>query len=99
MLQCKVLITPFFEADIEVSVMPIAGQLHGAMKMLGVFFVGVIGREICAPAKPVCVTFFKIPKVGMDRGNHRAARMEHKRNACRKELGSAAARDLRGKLL
>src|SRR5262249_37185816 len=69
------------------------------MKMDGVFLVGVAGCEICAPTKPVRVAFFQISKIRMNGRNHWAARMEDKRNACCKELGSAAASDLCCELL
>src|SRR5262249_15658747 len=69
------------------------------MKMDGVFLVGVVGCEIGAPTKPVRFAFFQISKIRMYEGNHWAARMKDNRNACGKELGSAAARDLCGELL
>src|SRR5262245_13887191 len=69
------------------------------MKMDGIFLVGVVRCEIGATTKPVRVAFFEIPKIRMNGGNHWATRMKNKRNACRKELGSAAARNLGGELL
>ena len=99
MFQCEVFIAPFLESWVELRIVSITCLLDRPVKMRRIVGVRVARREIRSSAKPRGVTFFKIPKVGMDGGNHRTSRMKYERDSCREEWGAAPYRDLGCKLL
>src|SRR5207249_2215863 len=81
MLQKEVLVAPFFKPRIETGIVTIACLFNDAMEMCGVFRVGITGREIRASAEPRSLTLLEVSKIRVDRGNHRAPRVEDERHA------------------
>ena len=67
------------------------------MEVDDVLAVGVIGRQVGAAAEPLAVALGEQAEVGVDRRDHRVARMQDERDAAGGE-GSALAGDLLAEL-
>ena len=90
MLEKEILVAPLLEAGIMVGIMPVADVFQRPMKMNRVFGIRIVGRQIRAAAKPRRITLFQIAEIRVNRGNHRAPRVQHQRNAGREKRGAVS---------
>src|SRR5262249_52980710 len=98
MLEVEVLVAPFLEPRIERRIMAITSSLKRSMEMNGVVAVWIVWRQIRSAAEPRGVTLLEIPEVGMNRGDHRALRMQHQRNAGGEKCSAVSHWNLGSKL-
>src|SRR5262245_12192079 len=99
MFQKKVFVAPFFKSWIKLRVMPVARLLDRAMKVRGIFRVGVAWCEIRPASEPLSISFFQIPEVRMHCRNHRVSWVKDERDTGCKKARTSSQRNLRRELL
>src|SRR5262249_30991301 len=77
----------------------LADGLPGAVEVDDVLTNGVVRRQVGAAAEPAGVAAAEEAEVGMNGGHHRAARVQHERDAGGGEGAALAGGDLFGELL
>ena len=84
-----------FVLRVKIRVVGIAGLLADGVEMPGVFFKEVIRGQVLPPAEPLVgqpallPIELKVPPVGVYRGHHRVARVQHQAQPAGKEVGLA----------